>query len=465
MHESIDLSQMELPDSYARLLNHLPGAVYRSEILCDRRNFSSSYRVRLKFVSHGIYRLLNITPEDIRYDADMLDSMVLPEDLEESKGKIYASYLEKKPYRIMYRMRLPDGRISWIWDQGEVLGDETGELLFLEGMLMDFSEYKTYELALRAENRRLQRSRHKAYGFGAMVGASEPMRNLYSRLERAAGTGGNVLLLGKTGTGKELCARTIHELSGRKGPFVPVNCGAIPEQLIESEFFGHVKGAFSGAVNNREGYIRAAHNGTLFLDEIGELPPNLQVKLLRALESRQIVPVGSSTPQASDFRLVAATHQDLAVMVKNKTMRSDLYYRINVLQLTVPPLRERDGDIPLLIAAYIEEKNITESVPLSVRIAMEHYSWPGNIRELRNFLERFFAFGDAALKGLEDEFPMDGGLDDASLPLEQSLKAFEYKLIWRAMEQCRWKQAPAAQLLGLNLRTFQRKLRYHNISR
>ena len=152
-------------------------------------------------------------------------------------------------------------------------------------------------------------------------------------------------------------------------------------------------------------------------------------------------------------------------MVKNGTMRSDLYYRINVLRLTIPPLRERDGDIPLLIAAYLEEKNITDSVPLSVRIAMEHYSWPGNIRELRNFLERYFTFGDVALKDIEDDLPAEGGLADGSMPLECALKGLEYKLIWQAMEQCRWKQAPAAQLLGLNLRTFQRKLQYHKISK
>ncbi len=465
MYRNIDLSQMEVPDSYARLLNHLPGAVYRSELVAGKHNFSQDSAVRLRFVSRGICKLLDISFDDLRYGADMLDSIILPEDREGVRKKIYASFMEKKPYQITYRMRLHSGVIKWIWDQGEVVCEEAGELLFLEGIMTDFSEYKTLELALKAENRRLQHERHKAYGFGEMVGTSELMRVMYSQIEKAAQSASNVLILGETGTGKELCAQTIHQLSGRKGAFVPVNCGAIPEQLLESEFFGHVKGAFSGAVSNSEGFIRAAHNGTLFLDEIGELPLQLQVKLLRTLENKQFTPVGSNTPQTSSFRLIAATHQDLAAMVKDKTMRSDLYYRINVLPVTVPALREREGDIPLLLAAYMEDKNITETVPLSVRIAMEHYAWPGNVRELRNFLERYFMFGDGALKYLQDESRADISLPDTDLPLEASLKAFEYKMIMRAMEKCRWKQTAAAEMLGLNLRTFQRKLQYHNISR
>lgn len=464
MERTIDLSQMEVRDSYARLLNHLPGAVYRSEILERKEDFSPSYRVRLKFVSLGMYKLLGITPDEMRYDADMIDSMIPPEDLEETKRKIYTSYLAKKPYQIVYRMRLRSGEVKWIWDQGEVVEDESGALLFLEGIMMDFSEHKTIELALNEENLRLQRSGGNAYGFGEMVGTSEPMRTLYMQIEKAAQSSGNVLILGETGTGKELCAKTIHELSGRKGAFVPVNCGAIPDQLMESEFFGHTKGAFTGAVSNQDGFIKAAHNGTLFLDEIGELSLHLQVKLLRTLESKQFTPVGSNTPQKSTFRLITATHQDLAQMVKEKTMRSDLYYRINVLAVSMPPLRERDGDIPLLIAAYMKENDIVENVPLSVRIAMEHHSWPGNIRELRNFMERFFTFGNVALEDLESG-QMDFSLPDADIGLEKAVGMFEYKLILQAMERCRWKQAAAAKLLGLNLRTFQRKLKFHNISR
>lgn len=466
MQRTIDLSQMEVRDSYSRLLNHLPGAVYRSEILERKQDLSPNYSSRLKFVSLGMYKLLGISPDEMRYDADMLDSMIPPEDLKETKRKIYTSYLTKKPYQMMYRMRLRNGDIKWVWDQGEVVEDGSGELLFLEGIIMDFSEHKAIEFALKEENRRLQRScsGNNAYGFGEMVGTSEPMRALYMQIEKAAQSSSNVLILGETGTGKELCAKTIHELSGRKGAFVPVNCGAIPEQLMESEFFGHVKGAFTGAASNQEGFIKAAHNGTLFLDEIGELPLHLQVKLLRTLESKQFIPVGSNAPQKSTFRLITATHQDLAQMVKEKTMRSDLYYRINVLAVHVPPLRERDGDIPLLIATYMKESDIIENVPLSVRIAMEHHSWPGNIRELRNFMERFFTFGNVALEELESG---QGGfsLPDADAGLEKAVAMFEYKIILQAMEKCRWKQAAAAQLLGLNLRTFQRKLKFHNISR
>jgi transcriptional regulator with PAS, ATPase and Fis domain len=411
-----------------------------------------------------MYKLLGLSPNEVQYDANMIDSMISPEDLENTKHKIYTSYLAKKPYQIMYRMRLRNGEVKWIWDQGEVVEDESGELLFLEGIMMDFSEHKALELALKEENRRLQRSGANAYGFGEMVGTSEPMRTLYMQIEKAAQSNSNVLILGETGTGKELCAKTIHELSGRKGAFIPVNCGAIPEQLMESEFFGHTKGAFTGAVSNQEGFLRAAQNGTLFLDEMGELPLHLQVKLLRALESKQFTPVGSNVPQKSTFRLISATHQDLARMVKEKTMRADLYYRINVLAVTVPPLRERNGDISLLIAAYMKEHDIIENVPLSVRIAMEQHSWPGNIRELHNFMERFFMFGRAALEDLESP-EADLSLTNADIGLEKAVALFESTMISQAMERCRWKQGAAAKLLGVNLRTFQRKLKLHNIIR
>ena len=189
-----------------------------------------------------------------------------------------------------------------------------------------------------------------------MVGQSEPMRQLYSQILRAAETDSNVIIYGETGCGKDLVARSIHEYSGRKGNYVPVNCGAIPEQLLESEFFGHVKGAFSGAHANKDGYIGAAHGGTLFLDEIGELPLHLQVKLLRAIENKMYTPVGDNKPRKSSFRLIAATNQDLARMVREKKMRSDFYYRVHVLSITLPPLRERQGDIPLLVDAWMERR-------------------------------------------------------------------------------------------------------------
>ena len=464
MQKNTDLSQVEMRNSYTRLLNLLPGAVFRSEISERKHAFSKDYGVCLKFVSDGMYKLIDVTPDTLDHGTNLVDSLILPEDRDAVRRKIYTSFVEDRPYQMVYRMRLPSGTIKWIWEQGEVVCGESGELLFLEGIMMDLSEYKAIENSLKEESSMPALSCRTANGFGLMVGTSDPMQTLYSQIEKAAQSSSNVLILGETGTGKELCAQTIHELSGRKGAFVPVNCGAIPEQLIESEFFVHVRGAFTGAVGNRDGFIKAAHEGTLFLDEIGELPLHLQVKLLRTLESKQFTPVGSNIPQRSTFRLIAATHQNLPSMVKNKTMRSDFFYRINVLTVKIPPLRERRGDLDLLIEAYLNANDTAGQVPQHVRATMEQHSWPGNIREMHNFLERFFMFGDASIEGFDCD-DCEAFFPDTDTPLEESVRAFEYRLIVQAMEKCRWRQGEAAKLLGLNLRTFQRKIKYHNLSK
>ena len=313
------------------------------------------------------------------------------------------------------------------------------------------------------ENRRLldvlrERSRPEMF-----VGRSPGLRAVLTQLAQVAPTSATVLLLGESGTGKELAANTIHAGSPRAGhPFIKINCAALPEGLIESELFGHEKGAFTGAVGMRKGRFEAADGGTLFLDEIGELPIHLQVKLLRAIENKMYTPVGSNTPKVSSFHLVAATNQDLSKMVLEKKMRSDFYYRVHVLSITLPPLRERHGDIPLLVEAYMERKGISCALPLQVRLAMEHYDWPGNVRELHNFLDRYTAFGDVALESLGDAgktellFP---ALHHEGLTLETATLQLEERLIRQALERCRWRRGDAAEALGLNLRTLQRKMK------
>ena len=327
--------------------------------------------------------------------------------------------------------------------------------------LLNAAQIQTTEDQLR---KKLHYKGHKAkYTFGDIITRSPRMIACIQEAKAFAQTDSNIVVVGETGTGKELFAHSIHAASSRAGqPFVAVNCGAIPEQLLESEFFGHTKGAFSGAHANKEGYIGAAHNGTLFLDEIGELPIHLQVKLLRAIENKMYTPVGSNTPKVSSFRLVAATNQDLSKMVLEKKMRSDFYYRVHVLSITLPPLRERHGDIPLLVEAYMERKGISCALPLQVRLAMEHYDWPGNVRELHNFLDRYTAFGDVALESLGDAgktellFP---ALHHEGLTLETATLQLEERLIRQALERCRWRRGDAAEALGLNLRTLQRKMK------
>lgn len=441
--------------SYARLLNHLPGLVYRCKIVKD-------YNYILEVVSQGSYDLLGLTPEEmVRESWNTIERMMLPEDLRRVRTLIRDSLVAHEPYQIMYRLTLPSGKVKWVWDQGEGVYDAEGRPCALEGLMMDVSEQKFQELALQEENRRLKTSVDKLYGLGAIVGKSEPMRRVYNLILKAAESDINVIIYGETGCGKDLAARAIHEYSGRKGAYIPVNCGAIPESLLESEFFGHMKGSFSGAHANKEGYIAAAHNGTLFLDEVGELPIHLQVKLLRAIENKMYTPVGSHTPKVSAFRLVAATNQDLARMVREKKTRSDFYYRLNVLSITLPPLCERTGDIPLLVDAWCERKGVHLSIPLRVRLAMEHYDWPGNVRELHNFLDRYAAFGEAALEGLGDAgraelvFP---SLHDG-LTLEEATLQLEERMIRETLERCHWRRGETARRLGLNLRTLQRKMK------
>ncbi len=230
--------------------------------------------------------------------------------------------------------------------------------------------------------------------FGTLIGASRPMREVYQLLEQAAPTGASVLITGESGTGKELVAQTIHQLSPRASrPFVPINCAAIPETLLESELFGHEKGAFTGAVARRQGSFELADRGTLFLDEISEMNPALQAKLLRVVQERVVRPVGGDRDKAIDIRIVAATNIDPMTAVKDGKLREDLFYRLNVFAVHLPPLRERLDDLPLLVQAFItqfakEQQKTVVDVDPDAMAALQAHSWPGNVRELRNVIER-----------------------------------------------------------------------------
>ena len=332
---------------------------------------------------------------------------------------------------------------------------------------------------LRRENARLKAElddKAGLTGLDGLVGGSPGMQALFQKLRRIAGYKTTVLLTGESGTGKELVARALHRLSPRSdAPFVPVNCGAIPEALMESELFGHVKGAFTGAHAARDGLVTAAHGGTLFLDEIGELPLSLQVKLLRFLQEEEIRRVGDSRTTGVDVRVVAATARDLSEEIAAGRFREDLYYRLNVVPLELPPLRDRGGDIPLLVAHFLDRlgarlgKQVDGASDAALAL-LGAYPWPGNVRELENTLEQAVVLCDGPR--LEaDDLPeklrrtpkVDWQVPADTLSLKRATRFLEAELIRRALERTGGNRTRAAELLEISHRALLYKLKSHGI--
>lgn len=309
-----------------------------------------------------------------------------------------------------------------------------------------------------------------------MIGESPKMLALFELIEKVADSDITVLIQGESGTGKELVAMSIHELSARKNRnFVPVNCGAIPDELLESELFGHVKGSFTGAVANRVGRFEMADKGTLFLDEIGDMKTCLQVKLLRVLQNRELEPVGATRPRKIDTRIIAATNQNLEKLVEDKVFREDLFYRLSVLPIVIPPLRERKEDIPLLIESFIrtfnrENKRDVKGFDSEAMEALCAFDWPGNIRELENLVERMVIVkgsGTVALCDLPEKYRGKFSrprLESVPLPsdgicLSSAVEEFENRLILQALEKTGGNKKEAATLLNLKRTTFIEKLK------
>ena len=305
--------------------------------------------------------------------------------------------------------------------------------------------------------------------FGKMIGTSGQMRKVYQVIEQAAPTSASVLIWGESGTGKELVAQTIHQLSPRaQMPFVPINCAAIPETLLESEIFGHEKGAFTGATDRREGCFELADRGTLFLDEIAEMTPATQVKLLRVLQERRFRRLGGRNEQTVDVRVIAATNVNPAEAVKSGKLREDLYYRLNVFAMELPPLRSRKEDLPLLVQSFIAEFNqrnnkaVSAVEPGAMRI-LEQYNWPGNVRELRNVIERAVILSTGEfidgkhLPPLVTESP-DVVKPTLSLTPGTTVEEAETRLILMTLEHTRDNKTRAAEILGISLKTLHNKL-------
>ncbi len=324
--------------------------------------------------------------------------------------------------------------------------------------------------ALKFTHMALVKERRTRY---SLLGDSAVMREIRAKIEKLARSQAPVYIRGESGSGKELVARLIHKQSTRsEKPFVAINCGAIPLELMESEFFGHKKGSFTGAVNDKKGLFQAAEGGTLFLDEIADLPPSLQVKLLRAIQEKKIRPVGEQQEIPVDVRVLSATHKNLAEMVHNGSFRQDLFYRINVIDLHVPPLRDRASDIPEL-TEHILTKLIGDDSPNKPQLspsalaALQRYQFPGNIRELENILERALALYDGKNIEVDDlNLPLSADTDSDPLKydpaqgsLEDYLEKIEREAILLALEENKWNKTAAAKQLGLSFRSFRYRLK------
>lgn len=371
---------------------------------------------------------------------------------------------------------------KWYYAVNSPVFSPDGTVINRQSILLDITrqkaaerELKEQQERLRQENIRLRASMRYRYRFGEIIGKSEKMQDVYDTILKAAASDSGVIIYGESGTGKELVARAIHEQSDRKSAkLVSVNCGAIPENLAESELFGHVKGAFSGADHDKPGYLEDADGGTLFMDEIGEIKPDLQVKLLRAIEGGGYTRVGSRKILKPDFRIIAATSRDLKEMVKIGKIRKDFFYRIHIIPIYLPALKDRKEDIPLLVEHFLKDDADKERPAINEKVfrALAQYDWPGNVRELKHALHRYATLGKLDMIGSDIDHTPDASESRNSAGIELELKnrsfreiieSVEMQLIKNTLEKHRWKKGETAQSLGMDPKSLYRKIKRYRI--
>jgi len=380
-----------------------------------------------------------------------------------------------KVLREIMRIR-PETRVIMITAYGTIemaveaiklgAGDYVMKPVVMDEILTKIRQNLRY-LELREENDQLKQELSSRFDVGQIVGQSPSMQQVFEMIRKVAPTKSNVLITGKSGTGKELVARAIHTLGSQNGRrFLAINCSAIPEGLLESELFGHKKGSFTSAVRDKKGLFESARGGTLFLDEIGHMPMSCQVKLLRAVEHRQITPIGSTTPVDIDLRLIAATNKDLPEEIKVGLFREDLYYRMNVVGIHLPPLRDRKEDIPLLVDHFIKKYNsemgkqcigISDAV---MRLLMNH-DWKGNIRELQNVIERAVIFAEDDVIKISDIGSLGSNamaLSKEDESLREAIRTYEREHIRRVLDKHDWNKIEAAKALNVGLSSLYRKI-------
>jgi two-component system, NtrC family, response regulator AtoC len=407
----------------------------------------------------------------------------------------------QQPDLVLLDLRLPDGNGMALLDDQELMGNS--EVVLMTGhasletsiqalrfgaadylikpvsakQLQSILSRVTKPSVLRAEVNNLNEDLQRTGRFGHLVGKSEPMKRVYEQIARVAGTSVTVFISGESGTGKELVARTVHDLSRRRArPFLAVNCGAISPHLMESEIFGHEKGSFTGADRQHQGFFERAHGGTLFLDEVTEMPLALQVKLLRVLETGTFMRVGSTVPQETDVRVIAATNRDPAQAVATGALREDLYYRLNVFPVELPPLRERPEDLPLLVLHFLQDLGQREgSFKRATPAALERlaqYRWPGNVRELRNVLQRAYVMatgpeiGDQWLPRdvlAEPVPPREAPAGMLEVSVGTPLAAVERQVILATLEHFGHQKERTAAALGISLKTLYNRLKEYGV--
>jgi chemotaxis protein methyltransferase CheR len=437
------------------------------------------------FYSDRFKKVLGYASEEFPETVDAFRSRLHPEDADAVWSAVERHLQERVPYQIEYRLKMKSGEYRWFMARGQAIWDGKGNATRMSGSLQDitermeavqnlrnaFIEIKELKNRLESEKEYLQEEIKSQYNYENIIGNSDELRYTLYKVEQIAPTDTAVIILGETGTGKELIARAIHSSGPRKNrALVKVNCATLPLNLMESELFGYEKGAFSGAFARRLGRFEVADGATLFLDEIGELPLELQAKLLRVVQDGEFERLGSSRTIKVDVRIIAATNRDLEKEVSSGRFRKDLWYRLNIFPITVPPLRNRMGDIPLLVEFYVDKisrklgKSI-DSIPKSVMNALQNYQWPGNVRELENVIER------AVINASENKMRLMDNLDNPQKYLttpSETLETVERDHIVRVLEQTRWKVSgknSAAEVLGLNSSTLRARMRKLGIRR
>jgi len=464
----------------------------QKQIEDDLRKSEEKYRAIFENAVEGIYQT---TPEGRLVSANPAMARMLGYDnvahlltaVQDVTRDLYVSRTARKQFiqklrcneivsgfEVEFRRR--DGGTIWIALNARPITDTRGELRLIEGIIHDVTDRRRQADALREENLRLRTNIKDRFRFGRIIGKSAAMQEIYELIVKASVSDANVIVYGESGTGKELVARAIHDIGERRhGRFIPVNCGAIPENLLESEFFGYKKGAFTGATADRDGYLDLADGGTLFLDELGEIGPSLQVKLLRVIDGGGFTPVGGREIHQPNLRIIAATNRDLSVLVAQGLMREDFFYRIHIIPIHLPPLRDRREDIPLLIEHFLKQTDgVPNMPPLSGTMleAMLRHEWPGNVRELQNVLHRYRTLNrfdllpaGRAMPPAEAQAPARKAATVRNESFNAAMDRCAHTILLKALETHRWHRESAARSLGLPLRTFYRKLQRYGLMR